>query len=157
MKSKDLLKLVSHLRALPKRRGFYQGFWVIGCYNDVYAPNMNTSHLRKAAKNEYKCGMAACVGGHAALVFPRRLRIRDGMLKTTDALYGGSKAFAHAFDLCTYCAEVITDGSARHRTAAAAAMALEGLVKGRLYGRKVDPRSCHFGVDDCTLHTWMIR
>ena len=83
---------------------------------------------RKHTDKNYECGMTACLGGWAALAFPRRLQLRpserychlddsgSGVLYTIDEQYSDSDAFAVAFGFCWYCAEEVTDPSAPHQT-----------------------------------------
>src|SRR5712671_3581267 len=98
-----LNKLADYLSNLNPK-GFYMGAWIArGNYSGI----LNNSVLRKAVKNDFKCGMAACIGGHAAILFPRRLKIRNGLYTTNDQFYA-EHAFAKAFGLCTHHAEEIT-------------------------------------------------
>ncbi len=156
MRKDDLLTLADHLRTVPTR-GFDMKHWTRVIKDKVLG--------RKHVEDDYECGMSACLGGHAALLFPHRLKLVGdagdfvGELRSVrinsdkdDYLYG-DEAFAQAFDLCTRCAEKITWARALHQTPKRAATALGKLVRGLTF-TKFEPRGipaqCRFGVHNCT-------
>jgi len=79
--------------------------------------------------------MAACIGGHAALIFPHRLKlIEDGEYNELSWGTGLNKrtsaeAFAAAFRISRWNAFDLTKSYAAHQTPKAAARAIRTLIK----------------------------
>jgi len=113
-----LKKLADHLEKVP-RRGFDMDTW-------MRMPGTVRASLRdmkKASENDYKCGMTACVGGHAALLFPD-IKI-DGWIKFSGGLRRMQKGLGltrqQADELCNHMI-------AEHRTPKAAAKYIRKLI-----------------------------
>lgn len=117
--------LAAHLDQVPPR-GFNMLWWV----TKGYIPGGSLRELRKAQANDYSCGMAACVGGHAAIVFPKLLTLRHGYLSVPGRLLCDSvTAITETFGLCVNHAEWLTATDAVHQTPKAAAMAIRKLIE----------------------------
>lgn len=131
MNVRRLEKLAAHLESVP-RRGFDMTRWVRRSGQTDYSDDA-TPALRAAHKNGYKCGMAACLGGHAAIVLPRVLRLSEGTVETVaDSIWEqefGSDAIATVFGICEGHAERLTRPTAPHKTPEAAARAIRKLIK----------------------------
>ncbi len=155
MRKNDLLTLADYLQTVP-RQAFNMKHWSLVIKNKVLG--------REHVQHNYECGMSACIGGHAALVFPHRLKLSAGEwgddtgdLSTVrrdkfDNYRYGDVAFAHAFDLCQVCATKLTSNRAPHTTPKRAAQALRKLVRGRTFIPHDEcgvPDECHFGIRNC--------
>lgn len=156
MNRKRLLKLADYLEKIPNR-AFDMRDWS----RIVDGKVMSEQHV----KNQFKCGMAACLGGHASLVFPRLLTLKKRGLEllSYSALYykteigrfapEGSEAFSKAFDLCSACAEEITSPDAMHKTPKRAAKILRLVANRKPFRIGVDIKAptikCKNGSADC--------
>lgn len=113
--------LAAHLYQTP-RRGFRMGSWS----SLIRGRFIDRNHL----KNSYKCGMAACLGGHAALIFPGRLQISElsGCLYHPETDACGYEAFAEAFNLSWDDAFELCRPTAAHQGPRQAAAAIRALI-----------------------------
>jgi len=152
-----ILKLADHLDTVP-RRGFDQAYWSRRGEN-LELPS------RKAHEREYKCGAAACVAGHAVIVFPRLLYFsRDYDYPETpgDAASvvlrrsgdKGTTALQEVLDLCTACSYALTESSAPHQTPKRAARTLRRIAAGKSWATALGNRTsnkltCHEDTPDC--------
>lgn len=86
---KALKSLSDHIRTLHKNNGVYTR-------KEVHA-----SKQFNITSWNFECGMPACVGGHAAYRFPRRLRITNNelYLANKNSTEVGYYAFAKAFGI----------------------------------------------------------
>jgi len=157
MDKRALLKLADHIEAVPDS-GFKMDVWC----SVVDGKTASMEHH----KRQYSCGMAACVGGHAAIKFPKRLRLRKmkdwyGKLVLGRLFLGktsrieGPSAFSRAFGICDVCAEHLTDSDAPHDTPKKAAKAIRGLVSGKGFdkaynGKRIpDLNHCNSKTTNC--------
>lgn len=129
MNVKRLEKLAAHLDKVP-RRAFKMDSWVIGKDGTTECERGAVTRIRQAAKNDFKCGMAACVGGHAAILFPDLLTIREGSLAYLgERQVWDVEAFARAFKICREHALYLTTPIAMHQTPKAAAQVIRELIE----------------------------
>lgn len=121
-------KLADHLRKIPKK-SFDMSAWINSNKSIGYIEE-DATHLRKAHKNHYKCGMAACVGGHAQVVFPRLLRsdsVGAPVFNPTNSK--GVIAMMNLLEICENHAFSLTMAGAKHKTPKAAARYIRDLIK----------------------------
>lgn len=112
MNKRNIEKLARHLDRVP-RRGFDMAAWITPPNPNEY---VDVEDLKKAAANSYKCGMAACVGGHAALLFGK---VGDSFVKTVDK----------KLEICREHSFELTRHDADHQTPKAAARYLRKLAR----------------------------
>ena len=126
---KALEKLADHLANVP-RKGFRMQSW---CGN-IKGKYFTRQHINR----DYECGMTACVGGHATVMFPHHLKFFKGFNIYGDTVFGiqnkqtGSKdsgAIADAFNITARQAAQLTDPYASHQTPKAAARYIRNLIK----------------------------
>lgn len=128
-------KLADHLDTVP-RHGFEMGVWITQ-YVSMKGDPLPTSTvidpvaaLKAAHKNDYKCGMAACVGGHACVVFPRLLKFEFGNVHHARHRYLiADDAIGKVLGLCENHANQLTRAGARHQTPRAAARFIRDLIR----------------------------
>lgn len=141
MNIRRMEKLAAHLDTVPPR-GFFMMAWITGyCRSDN--DKTKVAQLKEAHKNEYKCGMAACVGGHAAIVFPNLLAYEHGcIVHAQHSELEGSEAIGRVLGLCIDHAMQLTAAGARHQTPKAAAKFIRSLIEKNppCCGRKVAAR-----------------
>ena len=134
MDKERLLYLADHLDRIP-RKAFDMRAWIKrgpgdpGTWTD---PTLTQGDVALAEARGWECGMTACIGGHAAALFPDRLLLDQGSLKSydSDGPNGwGSGAFANAFGICVDHAIDLVACNAPHRTARQAARAIRALVR----------------------------
>ena len=127
MDKQALLKLADHLDTVPTK-GFDMG---------RFSSIINGKVLsREHHHRNYECGIAGCIGGHAALVFPHRLKLVLGSKKSgllilihnPERAIDSDDAFAVAFGLTDEQGCSVTRGGAEHTTPKLAAQALRNLV-----------------------------
>lgn len=120
MNVRRMKRLAKHLQGVP-RRGFYMGTWI----GPSYDGKRDEHALMNASKHQYECGMTACVGGHACLLFPE---LTLGKLR---GVRGGTYWVARTLGLCLDHAEALVRDDAPHQTPKAAARFILNLVKKR--------------------------
>lgn len=153
MDKKALLKLADYIAKVPVH-GFNMKSWSEVVEDEVLG--------QKHIDNELKCGMTACLGGWAVIVFPKRLKMmKGGVLEYRYAFIEDVKtdareaaAFAKAFDICERCANILTDSTALHDTPKKAVNALrrfvkKGEIREHVGTHKINPRYCKFGDYHC--------
>lgn len=130
MNRRRLNRLADHLDSVP-RRGFDMTEWIRPAKDSEEWATI--AQLKKADTNDYTCGMAACVGGHAALLFPRVLTIiaLQPQLVGQPALNNTLVAYeriGHVLGLCPVHAEFLCSPDAAHTTPKKAARAIRALL-----------------------------
>ena len=123
MLAKDMEKWAAYVYEVP-RKAFFMGKWA----------SCSVKDLRKAQKNDWKCGMVACLGGFATVLFPRKLKLLSygagaQVVAYKDSCLRGKSAIAKAFDICYDHAQFLTSVTADHNTPKRAAAAIRKLIK----------------------------
>lgn len=121
-------KLAAFLSSIPDK-GFNMCRWV-SQGNRYVTPSRYMAALKAAKRNKFECGMAACVGGYAVLVFPRLLTHsgEDGYpILREETWISGSEAIAKVLGITGTAASALCAGDAAHRTPKAAAKFLRSL------------------------------
>jgi len=123
MDKKALLKLADYLETVPRKR-FDMMSWFIGPIK------------WKPTRNNFNCGTSACIAGHAATLFPRRLGIRAtdegaAFLVPYNKKNGseGVSAFARAFNINRSLSQLLCN-SCTIKTPKQAARAIRKIVSG---------------------------
>lgn len=132
MNVRRMEKLAAHLESIP-RKSFDMTSWVDGkpLIDVPFFERDDYKILKRAHENEYKCGMTACVGGHACLVFPHLLKLTQGgvYLSKGNAFVSGHYALAQVLEICNAHAYALTSAYAEHTTPKQAARFLRRLIK----------------------------
>lgn len=142
MNVQRLVKLMQHLANVPAK-GFNMKSWVLS--NGEVDVNATAKELQKAHEAKYKCGMAACLGGHAAIVFPKLLKLKNGFLykydtdDSNDFAIHGTDVFAKVMDICYDHSSLLTRDNAPHHTPKLAIAALSKFI--------VNNPSCKYGLE----------
>lgn len=110
-------KFIDYLRTVPSY-AFNMSVWFSQGTAKLRIDRFpSRSELQQAYENKFKCGMAACLGGHAAICFPDELEISNHELiyKDSNGLYYNSEAFAKFFEISRRTAEYLTNPDAPHK------------------------------------------
>lgn len=126
MNKERLNKLADYLDTIPNK-AFDMRSWVQ--FPDTSKEDISQQAVSTARRNNFECGMTACLGGHAAILFPRLLKIDRGNVVYKNDELEGTEAFAITFDICLYHAKNLTKYNASHRTPKKAAKAIRDLIK----------------------------